>query len=113
MDELASFKNPPKQLLQRETALLNIADLVFTGGPSLYEAKRGRHANAHCFASSVDAITSSRRSTAATRHPLHLAIPVRAWASTASSTSASISDCWSARWPTPIRSGRSCWSVRW
>jgi UDP-galactopyranose mutase len=40
MDELSGFKNPPKQLLQRETALLNIADLVFTGGPSLYEAKR-------------------------------------------------------------------------
>jgi UDP-galactopyranose mutase len=55
MDELAAFKNSPKQLLQRETALLNIADLVFTGGPSLYEAKKERHANAHCFPSSVDA----------------------------------------------------------
>ena len=54
MDELAAFKNPPKQLLQRETALLNLADLVFAGGPSLYEAKRERHANAHCFPSSVD-----------------------------------------------------------
>jgi hypothetical protein len=47
MDELAAFKNSPKQLLQRETALLNLADLVFTGGPSLYEAKKDRHANAH------------------------------------------------------------------
>jgi protoporphyrinogen oxidase/glycosyltransferase involved in cell wall biosynthesis len=55
MDELAAFKNAPKQLLQRETALLNIADLVFTGGPSLYASKRERHANAHCFPSSVDA----------------------------------------------------------
>jgi protoporphyrinogen oxidase/glycosyltransferase involved in cell wall biosynthesis len=55
MDELAAFKNAPRQLLQRETALLNIADLVFTGGPSLYESKRARHANAHCFPSSVDA----------------------------------------------------------
>ncbi|UGQ48664.1 FAD-dependent oxidoreductase [Massilia endophytica] len=55
MDELSAFKNPPRQLLQRETALLNIADLVFTGGPSLYEAKRTRHSNAHCFPSSVDA----------------------------------------------------------
>jgi protoporphyrinogen oxidase/glycosyltransferase involved in cell wall biosynthesis len=55
MDELAAFKNAPKQLLQRETALLGIADLVFTGGPSLYESKRERHANAHCFPSSVDA----------------------------------------------------------
>ncbi|GGY10405.1 glycosyltransferase [Massilia dura] len=55
MDELSAFKNPPRQLLQRETALLNIADLVFTGGPSLYEAKKNRHSNAHCFSSSVDA----------------------------------------------------------
>jgi len=55
MDELAAFKNPPKQLLQRESALLNIADICFTGGPSLYESKRTRHANAYCFSSSVDA----------------------------------------------------------
>ena len=55
MDELAAFKNAPKQLLQRENALLNIADLCFTGGPSLYQSKRERHANAHCFSSSVDA----------------------------------------------------------
>ena len=55
MDELAMFKNAPKQLLQRESALLNIADVVFTGGPSLYQSKRDRHANAHCFSSSVDA----------------------------------------------------------
>ncbi len=54
MDELAAFKNPPKQLLQRETALLNLADLVFAGGPSLYQAKRERHSNVHCFPSSVD-----------------------------------------------------------
>jgi protoporphyrinogen oxidase/glycosyltransferase involved in cell wall biosynthesis len=54
MDELAAFKNSPKQLLQRETALLKVADLVFTGGPSLYEAKKERHASAHCFPSSVD-----------------------------------------------------------
>jgi DnaJ-domain-containing protein 1 len=55
MDELAAFKNAPKQLLQRESALLNMADLCFTGGPSLYESKRERHPNAHCFSSSVDA----------------------------------------------------------
>lgn len=55
MDELAAFKNAPKQLLQRESALLNLADVVFTGGPSLYQNKRERHANVHCFPSSVDA----------------------------------------------------------
>ncbi len=54
MDELAAFKNSPKQLLQRESALLNRADLVFCGGPSLFAAKRERHPNVHCFPSSVD-----------------------------------------------------------
>ncbi|MBC7572901.1 MAG: FAD-dependent oxidoreductase [Herminiimonas sp.] len=54
MDELAAFRNSPKQLLQREAALLAVADLVFTGGPSLHEAKRHRHPNVHCLPSSVD-----------------------------------------------------------
>jgi protoporphyrinogen oxidase/glycosyltransferase involved in cell wall biosynthesis len=69
MDELAAFKNAPKQLLQRETALLNIADLVFTGGPSLYESKRERHANAHCFPSSVDATHFRQALDRALSHP--------------------------------------------
>ncbi|MES2760031.1 MAG: FAD-dependent oxidoreductase [Pseudomonadota bacterium] len=69
MDELAAFKNSPKQLLQRETALLGMADLVFTGGPSLYEAKRGRHANAHCFPSSVDAAHFGQSLERAISHP--------------------------------------------
>ena len=54
MDELSGFKNAPRQLLQRENALYQLADLVLTGGPSLYDSKRKRHANVHCFASSVD-----------------------------------------------------------
>ncbi|QCR38548.1 FAD-dependent oxidoreductase [Nissabacter sp. SGAir0207] len=56
MDELAAFKNAPKQLLQRESALLARADLLFTGGPSLHAAKQGRHDNSYCFPSSVDAV---------------------------------------------------------
>ncbi|SFV16464.1 NAD(P)-binding protein [Pseudoduganella namucuonensis] len=71
MDELAAFKNPPKQLLQRETALLNTADLVFTGGPSLFEAKRTRHHNVHCFPSSVDAIHFEQALDRNNGHPLH------------------------------------------
>jgi UDP-galactopyranose mutase len=54
MDELSAFLNAPKQLQQRESALLKVADLVFTGGPSLYRAKRERHPAVHCFPSSVD-----------------------------------------------------------
>jgi UDP-galactopyranose mutase len=55
MDELSAFLNAPRELLEREAALLEWADLVFTGGPSLYEAKRTRHPRVHCFPSSVDA----------------------------------------------------------
>jgi glycosyltransferase involved in cell wall biosynthesis len=55
MDELSLFLNAPPQLLTWEAALLRRADVVFTGGPSLYEAKRERHGNIHCFPSSVDA----------------------------------------------------------
>jgi UDP-galactopyranose mutase len=55
MDELSAFLNAPRQLIQRENALLRAADLVFTGGPSLYQAKQHRHPSVHCFPSSVDA----------------------------------------------------------
>lgn len=55
MDELSLFLHAPPQLLPREEALLRRADVVFTGGPSLYEAKKHRHDNIHCFPSSVDA----------------------------------------------------------
>ncbi|MFD1786736.1 UDP-galactopyranose mutase [Sphingomonas floccifaciens] len=54
MDELANFQNPPPGLLARETELFAAADVVFTGGSSLYEAKRGRHHNVHLFPSSID-----------------------------------------------------------
>ncbi|MBC9033888.1 UDP-galactopyranose mutase [Sphingomonas sp. JC676] len=54
MDELANFKDAPAELLPLEARLLAQADLVFTGGYSLYEAKRGRHGNIHPFPSSVD-----------------------------------------------------------
>ncbi|MET0858740.1 MAG: NAD(P)-binding protein [Telluria sp.] len=75
MDELAAFKNPPKQLLQRESALLNLADLVFAGGPSLYEAKRERHADAHCFPSSVDVAHFGQALARETSHPAQQQIP--------------------------------------
>jgi UDP-galactopyranose mutase len=55
MDELSAFKNAPLDLLNREADLLTWADVVFTGGPSLYRAKQGMHHNVHCFPSSVDA----------------------------------------------------------
>ncbi|HWQ34662.1 MAG TPA: glycosyltransferase family 1 protein [Blastocatellia bacterium] len=54
MDELSAFKNAPPELRQREAELLERADLVFTGGYSLYEAKCNRHPNVHPFPSSID-----------------------------------------------------------
>jgi UDP-galactopyranose mutase len=54
MDELSLFRGAPPELLEREARLLQRADLVFTGGQSLYEAKRDRHPEVHAFPSSID-----------------------------------------------------------
>ena len=54
MDELSKFKFAPASLLDLEQELLTRADVVFTGGSSLFEAKKDRHPNVHCFPSSVD-----------------------------------------------------------
>lgn len=55
MDELSLFLGAPPELVARENELLARADLVFTGGRSLYRAKRHRHRDIHCLPSSVDA----------------------------------------------------------
>lgn len=76
MDELSAFRNAPRQLLQRENMLFKFADLVFTGGQSLYEAKRLRHDQVHCFPSSVDADHYSRAIDSGVQdHPAQAAIP--------------------------------------
>jgi glycosyltransferase involved in cell wall biosynthesis len=54
MDELSKFKFAPEHLLDLEQELIDRADVVFTGGSSLYEAKKDRHPSVHCFPSSVD-----------------------------------------------------------
>jgi glycosyltransferase involved in cell wall biosynthesis len=54
MDELSGFLGAPPELIERERRLLERADLVFTGGFSLYEAKRELHARVYPFPSSVD-----------------------------------------------------------
>ena len=74
MDELSAFRNAPRQLLQRESALLKRADVVFTGGPSLYRAKRDRHPNVHCFPSSVDAEHFRSAQDGADEHPLQQSV---------------------------------------
>lgn len=54
MDELSAFRGASPRLLELEEQLFARADVVFTGGMSLYEAKRSRHRNVHCFPSSID-----------------------------------------------------------
>jgi UDP-galactopyranose mutase len=54
INELSAFRNAPPELSVREAQLLNTADVVFTGGQSLYRAKRHLHHNVHCFPSAVE-----------------------------------------------------------
>ena len=54
MDELSAFKFAPTDLKNIEKDLMNRADVVFTGGRSLFEAKKTLHANIFCFPSSID-----------------------------------------------------------
>jgi UDP-galactopyranose mutase len=54
MDELSAFRGAHGALAARERELLRRADVVFTGGRSLYEAKRALHSDVHAFPSSVE-----------------------------------------------------------
>lgn len=56
MDELSLFLGAPRELCEREAQLFAMADVVFTGGHSLYRHKRAtqQHGNIHPFPSSVD-----------------------------------------------------------
>lgn len=54
MDELSLFRGASPELVRQEKFLLSEADIVFTGGKSLYEAKSKNHENVHCFPSSVE-----------------------------------------------------------
>ncbi|HEU4572339.1 MAG TPA: glycosyltransferase [Candidatus Limnocylindrales bacterium] len=54
MDELSAFRSAPARLAELEAELLADADLVFTGGYSLYEAKRAANRSVFPFPSGVD-----------------------------------------------------------
>jgi UDP-galactopyranose mutase len=64
MDELSAFKNADPALPRLERELMRRADLVFTGGQSLFEAKQHQHHNIHALPSSVDVthFAAARRS---------------------------------------------------
>jgi UDP-galactopyranose mutase len=77
MDELSAFRFAPPELLALEAEVIEAADLVFTGGASLWEAKRDRHPDVRLFPSSVEvahfagarAIDRARDPAAARRAP--------------------------------------------
>ena len=54
MDELSGFRGAPRELVQMERLLMQKADVVFTGGQSIYEAKRRLHKSIYPFPSSID-----------------------------------------------------------
>ena len=54
MDELAKFAHADPRIAPRERELLARADLVFTGGRSLYRTVEERTARARCYPSGVD-----------------------------------------------------------
>lgn len=54
MDELSAFRYADPEIGAREQRLMELADVVFTGGLSLYEAKKKQHSNIHVFPSSID-----------------------------------------------------------
>lgn len=54
MDELSLFRGAPRQLVDKEKSLFETCHLVFTGGMSLFEAKRRQHKSVYAFPSSVD-----------------------------------------------------------
>jgi len=54
MDELSAFKFAPPAIKEVEKELFRKAQLVFTGGYTLYQSNKNQHHNIHCFASSID-----------------------------------------------------------
>ncbi|MFM8319376.1 MAG: UDP-galactopyranose mutase [Chloroflexota bacterium] len=75
MDDLSSFASPPPKLQALESELLQQADLVFTGGRSLYEARRALRPDVHLFPSSIDADHFAAARTAASEPPDQASIP--------------------------------------
>ena len=72
MDELSQFKNAPPQLRERENLLLANADVVFTGGHSLFKAKSASHHNVHFFGCGVDVKHFGRARSVDTKIPADL-----------------------------------------
>lgn len=69
MDELANFRFAPPDIADRERFVMSKADVVFTGGYQLFEAKSRHHANVHFYGCGVDVEHYSKARAAGTRVP--------------------------------------------
>jgi len=75
MDELSAFLFAPEALRENEAGLIARADLVFTGGRSLYLAKKCLHKNIHCFPSSIDKVHFKKARRGCVDPPDQMSIP--------------------------------------
>jgi len=75
MDELSGFAGASPDIVVRERDLMASADAMFTGGFSLFEAKRHLHPNVHPFPSSVDVAHFGQARTHAVQPADQRAIP--------------------------------------
>ena len=60
MDDLASFRFAPPALVEREGRLMDLADVVLAGGPSLHASRKARRPDTYCLPSAVDVAHFSR-----------------------------------------------------
>ena len=75
MDELSAFAHAPVGIRVAERDLMRRADVMLTGGHTLFEAKRHLHPNVHAVPSSVDAAHFRRARRAAPDPADQAAIP--------------------------------------
>jgi UDP-galactopyranose mutase len=72
MDELAAFDGAPAGIAERDRALVARADVVFAGGFSLYERRKGAGAKVRCYPSGVE---YERFAADVAPHPLPAELP--------------------------------------
>ncbi len=54
MDQLSQFRGAPAELVRRERLLLELADVVFAGGPKIHQAKVLHNENCHSYGCGVE-----------------------------------------------------------
>ena len=54
MDQLSQFRGAPTELVRREQLLLELADVVFAGGPKIHSSKREHNDNCHSYGCGVE-----------------------------------------------------------